>query len=442
MICNHCGKELPEGSVVCCFCGESVAQTTVQAPVEAPPNKPKWWLIVLAAIAGLALVLVLAGAVLKGIGIDPIRLITPKKNDIYCRENFTVSDEKAAKAKDEVVATIGDKQLTNGELQIYYWETVYDFANQNYYYLSAYGLDVTQPLDQQKYPLEENKTWQQFFLEKALGTWQRYTTLQILAEEDNFQLDAQMQSFLDGLPETAASNAEKYGYGSVEEWLESDCGAGVSVQGYYNYVSAYYMGTFYMTSRYDEMQPTDEEVEAYFLENEEVFAQSGLNREDKCYNVRHILIEVGTTQGEDGKSVSTEADWEACRQKAQDLLDQWAAGEATEESFAQLAKEHSADGGSSSNGGLYEDLTKSTNFVQEFKDWYMDENNVPGSTGLVKSVYGYHIMYQSSVRPAWQGLAAEELLADRISQVIDAGMLAHPMEVSYKKIRLGHKDLV
>ena len=68
--------------------------------------------------------------------------------------------------------------------------------------------------------------------------------------------------------------------------------------------------------------------------------------------MRHILIKPETD--EDGNS--DDAAWEAAEQKAQALLDEWKAGDATEESFGELAKVNSEDTGSSDNGGLYEDL--------------------------------------------------------------------------------------
>lgn len=448
MICKNCEKELPEGSVLCCFCGtpveeEPVQETALEETSVETKQKPKWWTIVLVALAGLVLVAVLAAAVLYGLGKNPIEMLKPKGNTIAAKESYTVEDDKARKDKEVVVATVGDRTLTNGELQIYYWETVYNFLNENYYYLSMYGLDLEKPLDEQMYPLEDNKTWQQFFLETALGAWQRYTTLQVLAQENGFVVDAQMQEFLDGLPANAETNATYYGFTSAQEWLEADCGAGVSLEGYYNYVRAYYEGTAYLTTRYDEMNPTAEEVEAYFQEHETTFAANGVTKESgNYYDVRHILIEIeGGTKDENGNMVYTDEEWETCRQKAQDILDQWAAGEATEDSFAQLAVQYSADGGSSADGGLYTDLTEQTNFVEEFKDWYLDENNQAGSTGLVKSVYGYHIMYQCEIRPIWFDSAQAELLTDRVSEMIDEGMENYPIKINYKKIVLGDKEL-
>ena len=456
MTCKNCGKELPEGSMLCCFCGmptEDVPEETVLTetaetieeellPIEesaepAPKKKNNVLLIVLVCVAGVALLAVLTGAILMGIGINPVDLLKPKANDILYTDNYTVTDDIAREKNEEVVATIGDVELTNGELQIYYWETVYNFINSNYYYLSMYGLDPAKPLDQQPCMLSEGQSWQQYFLEVAISTWQRYNTLQLLATEDGFQLDAEMQTFLDDLPQTMEKNAAGYGYDSIQAWLEADCGPGVTQQGYVNYVSSYYVGSFYLSDMYEEMNPTQAEIEAYLAENEAELAKIGISKDmGKYHDVRHILIEVAG---------DTEEDWANCLAEAQRIHDEWKANDGTEEGFAEYAKQYSIDGGSAANGGLYEDLTSETNFIPEFKEWYLDTSRKPGDTGFVKntmsSKQGYHIMYYSASEDMWPDAVAEELLADRVSAMIDDGIEANPIKVNYKKIVLGSKVL-
>lgn len=74
-------------------------------------------------------------------------------------------------------------------------------------------------------------------------------------------------------------------------------------------------------------------------------------------NVRHILIQPEASElSEDDEGYEDDVaakDAEAA-QKAQDILDEWKAGDATEDSFAALANEYSQDPGSNTTGGLYE----------------------------------------------------------------------------------------
>ncbi len=109
-------------------------------------------------------------------------------------------------------------------------------------------------------------------------------------------------------------------------------------------------------------------------------------------DVRHILITpAAVTEDDPDGSLAAAAD-EAAAAEAQRIYDEWLAGDATEESFAALATEYSADGGSVADGGLYEGVFKGQ-MVPQFDEWCFDESRQPGDTGIVKTDYGYHIMY-------------------------------------------------
>ena len=111
-------------------------------------------------------------------------------------------------------------------------------------------------------------------------------------------------------------------------------------------------------------------------------------------DVRHILVmPKGGTKDDSGNITYSEAEWEACRIAAQALLDQYLAGEQTEKAFGELANAHSEDqNGKVTNGGLYADVELG-DMVQPFEDWIFDSARTPGETGLVKTPYGYHVMY-------------------------------------------------
>ncbi len=110
-------------------------------------------------------------------------------------------------------------------------------------------------------------------------------------------------------------------------------------------------------------------------------------------NVRHILVafEGGTYDSTTQTTTYSDAEKAAAKEKAEELLAQWMAGEATEDSFAALANEKSADG-DGTTGGLYEDIYPGQ-MVVNFNDWCFDETRKPGDYGIVESNYGYHVMY-------------------------------------------------
>lgn len=121
-----------------------------------------------------------------------------------------------------------------------------------------------------------------------------------------------------------------------------------------------------------------------------------INSNDNTFalkNVRHILVSFeGGTTDENGNTTYSDEEKAAAKDKAEELLKQWQAGDATEDSFAALATENSTDTGSVENGGLYEDIYPGQ-MVTAFNDWCFDDSRKPGDTGIVETNYGYHVMY-------------------------------------------------
>ena len=120
-------------------------------------------------------------------------------------------------------------------------------------------------------------------------------------------------------------------------------------------------------------------------------------------DVRHILV---AAEQDEGADEPTQEQYDAAYTQAEELLAQWKDGEATEESFTQLAVEHSADSAVSSNEGLYS-VSSTSGYDANFMDWALDPSRQPGDTGIVQnttsSVKGWHIMYYvSSDDPIWR----------------------------------------
>lgn len=125
---------------------------------------------------------------------------------------------------------------------------------------------------------------------------------------------------------------------------------------------------------------------------------------DPANDVRHILIQAG-----DGTN-PTQAEYDEAEKKAQSILDEWKAGEATEDSFIALVSPNTSDSTSASSGGLISNVTASSNYEEAFLDWSIDPARKEGDTGLVKTGYGWHVMYYSASKdPVWKQTATSAL---------------------------------
>lgn len=124
--------------------------------------------------------------------------------------------------------------------------------------------------------------------------------------------------------------------------------------------------------------------------NVRVICFQGLEHNDyNTVSVRHILVKA---VDENGDGVYSDEEKAAARTALEAIQAQW---DGTEESFIELANANSEDGGSNTNGGLYENIYKGQ-MVPEF-DAFCFEDHKPGDTALVygesSSYAGYHLVY-------------------------------------------------
>lgn len=258
--------------------------------------------------------------------------------------------------------------------------TYYDYSNQ-------YANNVTVSDDElREYYANDKKSYDSVDF--------RYFTIPYTEDETTEFTDEQKAAAVAKAEEMSkAASAEEFDALALENATEAN-------KEYYEAENA----TEYTGAKYADLSATDVADwlfddsrtvgETFVSENDEsacVFVFMFENRTGIDYttiNVRHILI--SPEQDESGNS--DDAAWAAAEEKAQGLYDSYLAGEHTEKIFSQLATDNSSDTGSVEAGGLYENVAKGE-MVQEFEDWCYDEARKAGDTGVVKTSYGYHIMY-------------------------------------------------
>ena len=353
-----------------------------------------------------------------------------------CKGSYSVSDEEALANGDTVVATIGEHTLTNSQLQVYYWMEFQNFMSTYGNYAAYFGLDYTQPLDVQRSSMDETLTWQQFFLKTALENWNQVQAMNLMAKEAGLTISAEDQAYLDGLDAYLEETAAGFGI-SVEELMVGNFGPGADKEGYRYFQELYLNGLPYYQAESAKLVPSQAVLKAYFDEHAAEYEASGVTKDSKFVDVRHILVQVkGGTTAEDGTTTYSDEDWKTCEDAAQAILDQWLAGDKTEESFAALATEKTEDPGSQATGGLYQKVYEGQ-MVPEFNDWCFDEARAYSDYGLVKTTYGYHVMFFVGSEPQWISYAESDWMNEQSSKLLESIVSEYPMEVSYEDIALG-----
>lgn len=414
--------------------------------------------------------------------------------------------------KRAVAANINGETYTAAEVSYYFQNTYQNFVNQNYYYLSYFGLDPQTSLRDQAYG-SDGQTWFDYFSEQTLEQMKAIQALNDAAQADGFTWTDELQAEMDASMESLSSYAATSGY-TAEQYLRAIYGGTMTQKIYQEQLQRSMLGQAYaqayedsltysstdLAAAYDaarntydvadyesilvsgtvtpekdadgnEIEVTEEQKAAALAEAkktaDKLYAsfQSGeslsklaegddtlkytdgeaagyydtalLNwvfdsartagdstvladesnsnyyvvvfhdryrQEYNTVNVRHILIQPAAgelAEGDEGyadEQAKLKADAKA---KAEEILAQFKAGEATEDAFAQLAVENSADS-NAAQGGLYTQVAQGT-MVETFNDWIFDAARKPGDTGIVETTYGYHVMYFSGTDlPYWE----------------------------------------
>ena len=487
--CDHCGAELEQDQTVCPACGQTVCEETAaeetaadkaeapaeaaeaedtapeqseaesstcgeapvqsetsenaaqapETPAEPEKKKPPIWMWIVGALAVIAIVAAILIAGKKDAAQSPADAQDPAATgtEIAAGEDaaqtnlvsYTATEEQLT---DDVlalpIATCGGKVMTNKALDFYYWQQYYTFASNYSSYLS-YILDQTKGLDEQMY--SESETWQQALLTGAADMFHSITALNLEADAAGFELSAEDQAELDALPENLNATASYYGMEDGTAYLQASFGPTATMEDYVSFARDNLRASRYMQKLVDELELTDQQISDYYDENAETYAENRVEKIDKpMVDVRHILV-IPAEQDENGDY--TEEAWQEAEQKAEALLNEWKAGEATEDSFAALANENSEDPGSSTNGGLYEAVYPGQ-MVDEFDAWCFDDARQPGDTGIVKTSYGYHVMYfvGRGEEVFWFETAKGDLLSEKSVELEDTLREKYPMETTFE----------
>lgn len=137
-------------------------------------------------------------------------------------------------------------------------------------------------------------------------------------------------------------------------------------------------------------------------------------KNDIHYNmvsVRHILVKPEDT--------SSDASWDEAKELAEGYLETLNSLGATEENFGYMALAYSGDSGSQANGGLYSHIAKGQ-MVTEFEDWCFDPARKEGDIEIIKTSYGYHIMYFVSTDEDFYTYTIDsEIRSEQYSEYID-----------------------
>lgn len=109
------------------------------------------------------------------------------------------------------------------------------------------------------------------------------------------------------------------------------------------------------------------------------------------------------------------------QEDGQALLDEWLAGEATEESFEALCAQHSEDALTAAQGGLYEGVAQGS-LPDALNEWLFDQSRAAGDTAAITSEedgYTYVLYYVGTNDPEWKLSIRNTLLSETMTAYME-----------------------
>lgn len=353
--------------------------------------------------------------------------------------SYTYTDESLADEYcDAIVATVGEHELNGGLFQVFYWAQFGYLMNSYGEYVSYLGLDATKSLAEQYYG--EDVTWEQYFLELAMDEYLQYCALYDEAVKLGIEPDEVTKASLETITEDLETFAVQGGFDSAEDYLYQVFGPGVTREDYAEYYKLFYTAQAYANQLQASIELSNVEVEAFYQANASAFEQQGIQKIDRnVINVRHILIQPEQDIDSDGDlepdSSSDEA-WAAAEQAANDTYERWKLNP-TEENFATVATDTTFDTGSAQTGGLYENVYPGQ-MVGAFDEWCFDTSRQPGDNEIIRTDFGYHIMYFVSEgdHAYWYACAEEEARKQKFNAKLDDLFAGYSIQPYYQNVHI------
>lgn len=393
-------------------------------------------------------------------------------DDVTCKGTYTGQPQA-----DAVVARTAQAELTNGQLQAWYWAEAAAYQQSGQTPAPDFSRDLaTQPCE-----IDASVgSWQQYFLRRALNSWHTAQALIRQGQEEglpveeeyqpsqhNYEIymegmpatkvlyryeksyspNAMHQAYLDSMEQTLGALAQAQGLADAQALAQET--AGTSLENLITFARDYNWAYMYFTNLSYYLEPTQEQVEEARAET------SG--EEGRYVDIRHILLvpdgvaPVSSTHpneepeqtetvtvAQDGTVTCSETAWEYCRVKAESMLEPWTKGQygATESAFADLAYRNSADDGSADDGGAYRQISRGQ-LIDELDAWSFDESRQSGDTAVLRSPYGYHLVYFVGSTDIGYAQAEEALKVRWMEALVEQAREDDPMEVDYAAITLG-----
>ena len=167
---------------------------------------------------------------------------------------------------------IGDRVLTNAQLNYYYVDAINNTYNEWYQeygdYMSLMALmsnkiNLSMPLNEQAHPTDEGRTYADFFVDMAIAEARRAYALNDLAAAKGITLSEDDLTDIDDLISSQEMLAPLYGYNNLKGYLKGMYGNGATEESYREYLTVTKLASNFQNKYRDELAYTADDLKDY-----------------------------------------------------------------------------------------------------------------------------------------------------------------------------------
>ena len=166
--------------------------------------------------------------------------------------------------KNTMAVTIGGHELNNAELNYYYIDAVNSFYNnltssygESYASTLAmvyYGLDLSEPLDEQTFDKDKGTSWADYFTESAINAAKSALGLYDKAIASGHKLTADEEKSITSQISNLELFAAYYGYKSTDKYLKAMYGPGSDAKSFEQYLRVSALADSYYNAHAEELK--------------------------------------------------------------------------------------------------------------------------------------------------------------------------------------------
>ena len=325
--------------------------------------------------------------------------ITPPEPNVPASPTLLVSYE----------LILGDILLTVPEYNFHFIEFMYEAFERYWHQFGFDPFDLDLPLEEQIY-LDGEQTWANYIHSLIDEVIKQYAQ----ARENGLQLTEDDIASLVEYELELLHFAVSRGFATTDELIASFY-VDMTTELFMQFAQRDILINRWRADVMNSISFTIEEMEEFYYDNWiEIDPMNNGVRDTTVLSMdaRHILAMLPNHP-----LPSSAEEIAATRQIAEDIFAEWQNGEATEESFASLARERTDDPGSAATGGLYSNIWPGQ-MVPEFDEWIFDPSRNFGDTDIVETDFGFHIMFFVRSNEDWKLRTESAMIARAVQEII------------------------